>query len=145
MSDILVRSWDRKESARSVRLTNLVEHLVALIEHESLDVAQTELLVANQCVETSWGSDDDVWVGVFAGQEFDILLHWGTSVEDCSLDVGHVLAEAGVFVLDLVRQFTGMTHDEHGGFAIDGLNLLESRKNEDSRLSQSGFGLAENV
>jgi len=38
-----------------------------------------------------------------------------------------------------------VAHDHHGDLAVDGLNLLERGQNEDSRLSQTGLGLADNV
>ena len=41
------------------RRTNLVEHLVTLIEHEALDVAQAEVLVAHKGVQTTGSGDDD--------------------------------------------------------------------------------------
>jgi len=124
---------------------NLVQHLITLIEDESLDVAEAKLLVSNQSVQTARSSDDDVWMGLLVGQELNVLLHWGTAVKDSGLDIGHVLAESGVLVLDLVGQLTGVAHDEDRGRAINGLDLLQAGEHEDGGLSQSGFGLADDI
>lgn len=94
-------------------LTDLVEHLVAFIEDEAVNVAEAQLLVAHKGIETSRSGDDDVRMGVLVLEEFDVLLHWGTSVKDSGFDFGHVLAEASVFVLDLIRKLASVTHDEN--------------------------------
>lgn len=83
-------------------LTNLVEHLVTLIEDESLDVAQRELLITDQGVQTTGGGDDNVGVGLLVLEKLDVLLDGGTTVEDRGLDIGEVLGETSVLVLDLV-------------------------------------------
>ena len=123
----------------------MIEHLVALIENEALDAAKTKLLVADEGIETTWRGDNDVRVGLLVGQELDVLLHWCTSVKDSSLDIWHVLAESGVLVLNLISQFTGVAHDEYGSFAVDWFHLLESCEDEDSSLSETRFGLTEDV
>jgi hypothetical protein len=96
-----------------IERTNLIEHLVALVENENLDVAKPQLLVAYQSVETAWGCDNYVRVGLLVGQDFDVLLHGSSSVEDRGLDVWKVLAKSGVLVLDLVGQFTSVAHDKN--------------------------------
>lgn len=86
-----------------------------------------------------------MWVGLLVGQDLNVLLHWGTAVKDSGLDVRHVLAESGILVLDLVGELTGVAHDEDRGLAIDGLDLLQTGEHEDGSLSQSGFGLADDI
>lgn len=125
--------------------TNLVEHLVTLIEDEALDVAETELLVSDEGVQTTRSCDDDVRVSLLVGEELDVLLHGGTTVEDGGLDVGHVLCESGVFVLDLVGELTGVAHNQDRGLALDGLHLLQGCENEDGSLSEARLGLADDV
>ena len=107
----MVRSEGEHHGA--CQLTDLIEHLVALIEDEALDVAKTELLVADQGVQTTGSSNNDVRVGLLAGEELDILLHRSTTVENSSLHIGHVLAEPGVFVLNLIGELTSVAHDEN--------------------------------
>lgn len=123
----------------------MIQHLVTLIQHEALNVAEAKLLVANKGVKTTRGGDNDVRVGIFAGEELDILLHGCASVEDCGLDFGHVLAEAGVLVLDLVCEFASVAHDKNGGLAGNRFYLLQGGQDEDCSLSETGLGLAEDV
>lgn len=84
-------------------------------------------------------------MSVLVLQDLDVLLHRGTTVEDRGLDLGHVLAETSVFVLDLVGQLAGMAHDQDRGLARDRLDLLERGEDEDGGLAQTGLGLAEDV
>lgn len=126
-------------------LTDLIKHLVTLVEDENLTAAETQELISDQCVQSTGSSNNDVWVGVLVLEDLGILGNRGTSVEDSSLDVWHILAESGIFVLDLISQLTGMAHNQHRGLASDWLNLLKSRKNEDSSLTETRFGLAEDI
>ena len=128
-------------------LTGLVQHLVALVEDEALDIAEAELLVSDEGVQTTRSCDDDVRVSLLVGEELDVLLHGSTTVEDGGLDIGHVLCESGVFVLDLVGELTSVAHDQNSGNARLRLlvHLLESCENEDGSLSETGLGLAEDI
>ena len=92
--------------------TNLVEHLVTLIEHKALDVAKAEVLVANEGVKTTRGGDDDVRVGLLVLEDVDVVLDGSTAVEHSGLDVRKVLAETCVLVLDLESQLAGVAHDQ---------------------------------
>ena len=67
--------------------TNLVEHLVTLVEYESLNTAKAKLLIAHKSIEATWSRDYDVRVRILVGQEFNVLLNWDTTVEDGGLDV----------------------------------------------------------
>jgi hypothetical protein len=83
-------------------LTDLVQHFIAFIEHEALDIAERQLLLANQSVESTWGSDNNVRVRLLVTKEFDVLLHGRASVEDGRLDIRKVLAEPSVLIFDLI-------------------------------------------
>ena len=84
-------------------------------------------------------------VGVFVGKGFDILLHWRAPVKDCCLHFWEIFAEPGVFVLNLVGEFTGVTHNKDRALAGDRLDLLKCGENEDGCLSETGLGLAEDI
>lgn len=86
-----------------------------------------------------------MWVRVLVLQNLGILLDGGSTIEHRGLDIRHVFAESCILVLDLVRELTSVTHDEDGRFAIDRLDLLETGKDEDGGLTETGFGLAENI
>src|SRR5690606_35378942 len=127
------------------RHTNLVKHLVALIQDEDTDASKTQDLIPNQRVQATWGTHDDVGAGVLVLDLLHVLLDGSTAVEDLSLDVGHVLAEAVVLVLDLEGQLASVAHDEDRNLAVDRLDLLKGGENEDGRLSESGLGLADDI
>lgn len=84
------------------------------------------MLVSDQGVQSTGCSDDDMWVSILVLQELGILLNRSSTVEDCGLDFGHILAEASIFVLDLVSQLAGVAHNKDGCLASDWVDLLES-------------------
>lgn len=84
-------------------------------------------------------------MGLLVLEDFGILLDRSTTVEDTSLDVGHVLAEAVVLVANLEGQLAGMAHDQDGTLASNRLDLLKGGKDEDSRLTKTGLGLTDDV
>lgn len=133
------------DSKFHVSFTNLIQHLVTFVKNEDLYTSETELLVADQCVQPTRCGDDDVRVGVFVCQCLDVLLHRRSTVKDSSLDIWKVLAEPGIFVLDLICEFTGVTHDESGALARHWLDLLKRRKDEDCSLSEPRLCLAEDI
>lgn len=126
-------------------LTNLVQHLVALVEHEDADTAQTQVLVANKSVQTSRCTDNDVRVGVLVLEDLGILLDGSATIEDASLDVWHVLGEPVVLVADLESQLTSVAHDQDRTFAGNGLDLLKSCEDENRSLTETRLGLADDI
>lgn len=128
-----------------MQLTDLVENLVALIEHEALDVAETQVLVAYQGVETTRSGDDDVRELLLVLELVDVVLDGSTTVEDGGLDIRQVLAETSVLVLDLVGQLTGVAHDDNRALAGDRLDLLKGSQDEDGSFTETRLGLTKNV
>lgn len=104
--------------------TNLIQHLIALVQNERLDVSERKLLIANQRVQATGCADNDIGVCVLVGQELDILLHGSTTVEDSGLDVWEIFAESGVLVLDLVCQFSGVAHNQNRARAGNRLEVM---------------------
>lgn len=49
-------------------LTDLIQHLVALIENEVLDVSQRQSFVSDKSIETTWSSNNDIGVLLFVLQ-----------------------------------------------------------------------------
>lgn len=126
-------------------LTDLIQHLVALVQDKGLDVSEGQLLVSDQRIQAAGSADDNVGIGLLVGQDLNILLHGRASVEHGGLDVREIFAESCVFVLDLIRQLTGVAHDEDGAFPGNGLQLVQRREDEDSSLSKTGLCLAQHV
>ena len=86
-----------------------------------------------------------MWVGIFVRERLDVLLHGCSAVENPSLDIWKVLAKPGIFVLDLVGEFTGVTHDKSGTFAGHWLDLLKRRKDKHCSLSKARLCLAQYI
>ena len=125
--------------------TNLIQHFIAFIENEDFDISKAKLLLSDQSVQATRSSNNDMRVGVFVGEDFDVLLHWCPTVKDCCLHFWEIFAEPGVFVLNLVGELTGVTHNKDCTLAGYRLDLLKCSKNEDSCLPKTGLGLAENI
>lgn len=103
------------------------------------------MLVTNEGVQTTGSGDHDVGHSFLLGQKFNILLDGGTTVKDRGLNVGKVLGETSILVLDLVGELTGVAHDQNLALASDGLQLVKGGQNEDSGFTETGLGLAQNV
>lgn len=84
-------------------------------------------------------------VGILIGQKLDVFLHWRAAVEDRRLDLRHILAEASIFVLDLICQLASVAHYQDRCLALNRLDLLQSGEDEDSGLTKTGFGLAKDI
>lgn len=126
-------------------LTCSIEHLVTFIEHEDPDAVETQILVANQGVETTGSTDDDMRMGILVLKDLGIFLNGSATVEDAGLNVGHVLAEAVVLVADLESQLASVAHDQNGALASNRLDLLKRGQDEDSSLTETRLGLADDV
>lgn len=126
-------------------LTNLVKHLIALIEDEDLAASEAEVLLANESVQATWGGNNDVWVSLWVLEDLGIGLDWCSSVEDSGFNLWHVLGESGVLVLDLISKLTSVAHDEDRALASDRLDLLEGGEDEDGSLTKTRLGLAEDI
>ena len=95
------------------------------------DSSTVERLVSNEGVQSTGRSDDDVRASGLVLEELLVDLDGRSSVEYSGSYIGHVLAESGVFVLDLVRELSGMTENDDRDLPVDGLDLLEGGRDED--------------
>lgn len=125
--------------------TNLIKHLVTLVEHESGDTSQSKLLLTHESVQATRSRDNDVWVCRLVAEQLLVLLDVSATVKDLGLDFRHVLAKPLVFILDLERELTRVAHDQNADFAIDWLNLLKSGQHKNGCFSETGLSLAEHI
>lgn len=95
------------------RLTGLVEHLVALVKDKDADTTEAESLVADKRLEAAGSANDDVRASILVLKGLHVGLDGSTTIEDASLDVGHVLAETFVLIANLVGQLTSVAHDDN--------------------------------
>jgi hypothetical protein len=68
-----------------------------------------------------------------------------TSVEDSGLDVGQVLGEALVLLLDLEGQLAGVAQHHAVHLAGHWLQLVQRGEDKDGGLAHAGLGLADDV
>lgn len=116
--------WNGKTAGIETEPTNLIEHLIALIEDESFDIPQRKFLLADQSVQATGCANDDVRVRLRVRQNLNVLLHRGSAVKDSSLDVRKVFAESSILILDLISELSGVTHDENRALARHRLKLV---------------------
>lgn len=131
----------------SVVLTGLIQHLITLIKNEMLEIAKLKLLITDEGVDPTRGSDDDMRVGILVRKDVNILLNRCSTVKDRDLQVREELRKAGVLVLNLICQLTRMAHHEDSCNSRLWLliHLLESSKDKDGCLTETRFGLAEDI
>lgn len=110
-----------------------------------LDAAGLHGLVADKGVHATWGTDDDVGALCLVLENGLVLGDGCATVEDRGADLGHVLGEASVLVADLEGELSRVAQDDDRDLAIDGLDLLQSSQDEDSRLTHTRLGLADDV
>ena len=110
-----------------------------------LDVLQAEGLLLDQGEDTARGSDQDVGAELLVAEDILISLQGHTTIEDLGADLGQVLAETSILVLDLVSQLAGVAENDDRDLAGDGLDLLERSEDKNSSLTHTRLGLAQNI
>ena len=128
-----------------MRLTKLFEHFVALVQDEVLDFGGVEDLIPHEGVQSTGGGDYDVRALALVAEEVGVLDHRGTAEESADTDVGHVLGETSVLVLDLESKLTGVAQNNDRHLAVDRLELLQSRQDKHRRFSVTGLCLAQDI
>lgn len=104
-------------------------------------VFRIQNFVTGEGVESTGCRNDDMRALVLVAKNFSIFSDGCATIEGADADIGHILGEAGVFVFYLKGKFPGMAKDDHRNFAIDRLQLLKRREDEDCGLSMARFGL----
>ena len=121
----------------------LLEHLVALVEDEVLDVRRDEVAVADQLEHAAGRAHDDVRR---LRLEDALVLRGGhAAVEDLGLHVGQVAREALELVGDLVGELARVAQDDGADLRLLGLELVQRGEHEDCGLAHARLGLAEHV
>jgi len=123
----------------------LVQHLVALVQHETLEVAQIQFLLSDKSVQTAGRSDNNIGIVLLIAKELNVLLDRRSSVENGGLHVRQVLAEPSILVFDLVGKLARVAHNQNLAFSLHWLQLVQRRQDKDGRLTQTGLGLAEDI
>lgn len=140
---IIIKESDPESIKMWHKLTQLLQHFVALIKDEMFQVLQVQFLVADESKNAAWCADNNVRCQCF--QALLVLLDWHSSEENWDLDCCHVLAESFVLLADLESEFTSVTHDQNVDLIVSRLQLLKRGQDEDCRLSHTWLGLAQNI
>ena len=93
-------------------LTELLQHLVALVQDKVLDVLQDQGLPADQGQRAARRPDHNV--GAVLLQHLLVLLDGHAAEEHGRSHRGHVLGEALVLLADLEGQLPRVAHDQNG-------------------------------
>ena len=96
---------------RSLLLTHVLEHSVALVEDKHLEVIHVKRLVFDEGQDSSWGSHDNVWLSITL-EELHVLLDWLPTVNDFGADIFHELRETDEFSFDLVGKLSVVAEDD---------------------------------
>lgn len=143
---LLVRR--RLEDALDVAAhVELLEHLVALVEHKLLELGDVEVLLVDERQHAAGRADDDVRLVVL--ERRDVLLDADAAVEDGGAHLRQVLLEAVKLVADLERELARVAHHQrlHAAVLVAGLDveLLQHRQHKHGRLAHARLGLAQHV
>lgn len=93
-------------------LTCFVEHLIALIQNEDLEVVEFESLLLDQGEHSTRGSNDDVRALFFVFEKLLVILYWHSSEHDCASQLRKILGESFEFLLDLESKLPDIAKDQ---------------------------------
>lgn len=150
--------WKQGEE-KAARLTELIQHLVALVQHKVLDLCSIQLLVPRQREHSPGRADGNVRARLLLAELLDVGRDGRSAVEDLGADIGHELGEPQELVLDLEGELSGVAQDDDRRLAVDrltgvepssrarqrALHLLQGGQDEDGGLTHTRLGLAEDV
>lgn len=139
-SIIIENYYDRELLSQ---LTQLLQHLIALVKDEMFQVLQVEFLVPDESENSSWGADNDVRCHCLQG--LFVLLNRHAAKEHCDLNARHIFTEALVFLADLESEFSSVAHDQDVDVVLSRLDLLKCGKDENGSLSHTRLCLTENI
>ena len=134
-----------------------VQHLVGLVEHQRVDLAEGEVALLGEVEQAAGGADHDV-DALAQGGELRLV---GAAAVDRDDPDAEVAARVGEVLGDLDAELAGGHHDEglrHVAGAVGGLAVggggralggrhepLQQRNAEAERLAHAGAGLADDV
>jgi len=121
----------------------VLEHLIALIQNESLDLVSLEFLLIDELLDTTRSTNNNMR-GVLS-QELIMLTNRDASIEDAHLDGRKIFGEANKFLANLIGQLASMAHNKGVDYAIFRDKLLQDTEDEDGGFPHTRFGLANDV
>ncbi len=92
-------------------------------------------------MDTSWGTDNDLWAIL---KSLHVITDRGTSDTGVALDV-HEVTDGNDDLLDLLSQLTGWGKDKSLALLDSWVQLLEDRDGESGGLSGTRLGLSNDI
>jgi hypothetical protein len=133
---------EREDALDSTTHFKASKKRITLIHDETLEVRNIEILLLDQLLDTARGTDDNV--RHLSLEKVLVLLDGDTAEEDLDLDLGKILGETDVLLADLISELTGVAKNK-GINLVLGFELLERSNDEDSRLTSTRLGLADDI
>jgi len=139
---VLAAPRQRLEDPPDVRQEALVEHMVGLVEHENLDLAQTEHALLEQVEHASGAADHDLGA---PAEGADLTADRDASVQGHHLDAGE-LGERADLGRNLGGQLPGGSDHQGLGAVLGSFEEpVEQGQRERGRLAGTGMGQAQHV
>mmetsp|Transcript_105623 Transcript_105623/g.278915 ORF Transcript_105623/g.278915 Transcript_105623/m.278915 type:complete len:452 (-) Transcript_105623:37-1392(-) len=121
----------------------LVQALVALVEHELRQFVEFQVLFAEEAEDAAGSADQDLRAGLL--EHLLVLANGDAAIDNATLHVREVLGEAVELVLDLVRELTRVADHHSPDDLFTRIDLLQARQDKDRRLAHARLGLAEHI
>jgi len=117
------------------------KHLIGLVQDEHLHVVGLEDTALDHVLDTTWGTDNDVWAIL---KSLHVVANAGATDTGVALDL-HKVTNGDHDLLDLLSQLTGWGENQ-GLASLDGwVELLESRDGESGGLSGTRLSLSNDI
>lgn len=101
--------------------TLALEHFVALVKNKMFGILNLEVILFDKGFYSTRGSDNDMQASVLVLEDGLIRCNGFAAIEHFCADVGHVLAESGVFSFDQASEFARVAQYDDRNLAWDGL------------------------
>mmetsp|Transcript_59286 Transcript_59286/g.168586 ORF Transcript_59286/g.168586 Transcript_59286/m.168586 type:complete len:469 (-) Transcript_59286:2-1408(-) len=121
----------------------LVQALVALVEHELGQLVELQVLLAKKAEDAAGRTDQNLRAGLL--EHLLVLANGDAAIDNATLHVREVLGEAVELVLDLVRELTRVADHHSPDDLFTRIDLLQARQDKDRRLAHARLGLAEHI
>mmetsp|Transcript_18569 Transcript_18569/g.74623 ORF Transcript_18569/g.74623 Transcript_18569/m.74623 type:complete len:339 (-) Transcript_18569:427-1443(-) len=140
----LLVMWGHSEDILNISAhVRHLQHLVALVKNEELDMREIQNLLLCQVKYSSGGPDNHMWST--CGQHLLVLLQRDTAIDHSNFQVRHILRETLEFASNLIRKLSRMSKDYAAHSALLRLQLMQNSESENGRLPHPRLGLTKDI
>ena len=133
--------WKKLEDVVDLLGETAGQHLIGLIKNEHLHGVGLEEAALDHVVDTTWGTDNDLWTIL---ESLHVITDGGTTDTGVALNV-HEVSDGNDDLLDLLSQLTGWGKDKSLALLDVWVQLLENGDGESGGLSGTRLGLGNNI